>query len=284
MYLFLVWWGVRKLGSMVERMIWPRGLATKVDLGEDLSTQVDEHASEESVKSFEEVVRIERCGAPETDGHMDANDDLPLLRRGKNLGDEEFDSWGETEPNVELGHFLLLKRELAKARAWLVTLPCDLDVSSKFSFGSISSSSFSVNPSIDVGEISHSELEVPTGIGPWVLEGNNALAEKRAKIIVSINGCGDHNRSREVTGILTPSFLLTTLVWMTYALKVSSVLVMQSTGSEELLSSSASMARASVVQVTDLVKNNAKVHSSFHGACYVEATRLTVDAVSALDR
>ncbi|KAK8612982.1 hypothetical protein V6N13_104305 [Hibiscus sabdariffa] len=211
---------------------------------------------------------------------MDANDDLPLLRRGKNLGDEEFDSWGETEPNVELGHFLLLKRELAKARAWLVTLPCDLDVSSKFSFGSISSSSFS-----------RQENEVPFN---RVLEGNNALAEKRAKIIVSINGCGDHNRSRGFVAQVRSTFWIVisqgdvrALPWFHLQfqrLQVSSVLVMQSTGSEELLSSSASMARASVVQVTDLVKNNAKVHSSFHGACYVEATRLTVDAVSALDR
>ncbi|KAK8635295.1 hypothetical protein V6N13_023171 [Hibiscus sabdariffa] len=88
----------------------------------------------------------------------------------------------------------------------------------------------------------------------------------------------------KVAGILTPSFLLTTFIWMTDTPEVSSVLVMQSTGGGELLSSPPYVAEASIAQVSDPVEENVEVHSSFYGACYVEATRFIADAVLALGR
>ncbi|KAK8497744.1 hypothetical protein V6N12_024955 [Hibiscus sabdariffa] len=124
-------------------------------------------------------MRIERGGAPKMDCHADASNDLLLPIIGNKLGDEDFDSW--------CGLFME-EGELTKSRAWLVTLPRGPDVFSEFSFCNISSSSFlgnycgssstsvshselvigdKANPPIDVEEISHIELEVHAGFGPW---------------------------------------------------------------------------------------------------------------------
>ncbi|KAK8483158.1 hypothetical protein V6N13_097575 [Hibiscus sabdariffa] len=63
---------------------------------------------------------MEGGGALEMDGSADASYVHFLLRRL------------ETKPNVELGHLLLLKMELAKTMAWLPTLPRRSDVFSEF--------------------------------------------------------------------------------------------------------------------------------------------------------
>ncbi|KAK8635299.1 hypothetical protein V6N13_023175 [Hibiscus sabdariffa] len=81
-------------------------------------------------------MRIERGGAPKMDCHADASNDLLLPIIGNKLGDEDFDSCYCGSSSTSVSHSELVIGDKA-------------------------------NPPIDVEEISHIELEVHAGFGPW---------------------------------------------------------------------------------------------------------------------
>ncbi|KAK8696478.1 hypothetical protein V6N13_001612 [Hibiscus sabdariffa] len=187
--------------------------------GNTMDNSVFYETFEESAKSSKEAVRIESDVARETDEARYISADFSLPKGGKDLGDDDFKSWcepfpertvgdegeiaeviplnimlsGKTRPNVVSRHYLTLKRQLAKARSWLATLPpwsrCIIQGEG-------------ANPPMNVEEIGQREPKVPAGFGPWqrlgmevvflkgmkrelssmgVLEGKDAPVEKMGK-------------------------------------------------------------------------------------------------------
>ncbi|KAK8530707.1 hypothetical protein V6N12_013209 [Hibiscus sabdariffa] len=135
-------------------------MSTEVDQWVDLSPQIDDYVDEESSESFGEDAKTEGDGILGLSRNEDAGGEREIME----VISLTIMLPGDIEPNVELGHLLELRRQLARVRACLATLPRGLSVSFGVSLGSGSSNSSSHSDVVKISQPTKTPTSRSTGV------------------------------------------------------------------------------------------------------------------------